>query len=262
MSTKINYSAPALDRGLDILELLCAQRKPQSLEQMSLVLNRSSRELLRLLNTLVSRNFVFVESASGHYALSLKMFELAHRQSVETKLVSCAIPFMHTLVEKLEQSCHLVVQQNSYLSVITQIEGPGPWNFSVKAGTTVAVKTSASGQVLLAFAKDIQRRKLLNNQDLAQHTSCTSLSVNDLDNIVANGYSQRVSEQISGVTSISAPIQNYSGEAVAALTIPYVQKLSESDSAAVTQARNELITCTRAISLALGMGAIAPAAGA
>jgi len=223
---------------------------------MSLLLNRGSRELLRLLSCLVSRNFVFVEQASGKYALSLKMFELAHLLSVETRLVACAIPFMHTLVEKLEQSCHLVVQKDSCLSVITQIEGPGPWNFSVKAGTSVAVTTSASGRVLLAFSKASQRRKLLGNQALNHRSNDASLSQTQLANIVEAGYAQRVSEQVSGVTSISAPIQNYNAEAVGALTIPYVQKLTISNNEDFTTARKELMCCARAISLALGMGAM------
>jgi len=256
LSVKLNYSAPALDRGLDILELLSVQGKAQSLGQMSLLLNRGSRELLRLLNCLVSRNFVFIEQASGKYALSLKMFELAHLQSVETRLLSCAIPFMHTLVETLEQSCHLVVQKDRCLSVITQIAGPGPWNFSVKAGASVAVTTSASGRVLLAFSKENQRRKLLDKQLLNRHSNDASLLETELDSIVEAGYAQRVSEQVSGVTSISAPIQNYNAEAVGALTIPYVQKLTPADKEDFTTARNELMRCARAISLALGMGAM------
>src|SRR5687767_12119688 len=60
------YRAPALEKGLDVLELLAARSEPLSMMQISTELDRSVSELFRMVQVLEFRGFVqMAESGSG-----------------------------------------------------------------------------------------------------------------------------------------------------------------------------------------------------
>ena len=56
-STKTEYRAPALEKGLDILELLAQQEDPLNKKQISESLNRSVNEIFRMLTVLEERQY-------------------------------------------------------------------------------------------------------------------------------------------------------------------------------------------------------------
>ncbi|HOZ64986.1 MAG TPA: helix-turn-helix domain-containing protein, partial [Burkholderiaceae bacterium] len=100
------YRAPALDKGLDILELLAKQ--PQGLTRAEIVkeMDRSASEIYRMLERLVARQYVLRSSSGDRYSLSLKLFALAHIHPPLNRLVTQALPIMDEFASKAEQSCH------------------------------------------------------------------------------------------------------------------------------------------------------------
>src|SRR5450759_4631757 len=85
------YRAPALDKGLDILELLAAQ--PQGLTRVEIVkeMDRSANEIYRMLERLVVRQYVMRNASGDRYALSLKLFALAHMHPPLSRLINQAL---------------------------------------------------------------------------------------------------------------------------------------------------------------------------
>lgn len=52
------YSAPALEKGLDILEMLCRSEQPLSQKEIAQKLGRSVGEIYRMVTCLVDRDYV------------------------------------------------------------------------------------------------------------------------------------------------------------------------------------------------------------
>src|SRR4051794_5824944 len=52
------YRAPALEKGLDVIELLAAEKRPLNLSAISQRLGRSSGELFRMLQVLEYKGFI------------------------------------------------------------------------------------------------------------------------------------------------------------------------------------------------------------
>src|SRR6478672_2460832 len=52
------YRAPALEKGLDVIELLAAEKSPLNLSAISQRLGRSSGELFRMLQVLEFKGFI------------------------------------------------------------------------------------------------------------------------------------------------------------------------------------------------------------
>src|SRR5512144_2741035 len=103
------YRAPALDKGLDILELLSEQPHGLTRGEIVKAMGRSPSEIYRMLERLVARHYVSRSPEGDRYALSLKLFVLAHQHPPLNRLVARALPPMDHFAKAAQQSCHLGV---------------------------------------------------------------------------------------------------------------------------------------------------------
>lgn len=154
MTKSPNYAVPALERGLDILEALASVAVPQSLTDLGARLDRSASSLFRVLNCLERRRYVSRDPVSGKYALSLKLFALAHTHSpVEALLGAARLP-MQALAEDVGESCHLSVLERGRLLVVAQQHSQSPVRVSIEVGGEFDPVSTASGRLLLAQLDD------------------------------------------------------------------------------------------------------------
>lgn len=221
------YRAPALDKGLDILELLSEQKEGLTRAEIMKALGRNASEIYRMLERLVARQYVMRSPGGDRYALSLKLFALAHRHPPMNRFIGEALPEMQRFADHAEQSCHLTVYDRGNLLVIAQVDGPGTWGLSIRLGSRVGLVDTASGQVMLAFQSDGERGRML-----VEHTRVKgeiALGENELaalfETIRAQGHLRKQSAQTFGVTDVTFPILGPSGHAIASLTSPYMRRI-------------------------------------
>ncbi|MCA0937428.1 IclR family transcriptional regulator [Vibrio alginolyticus] len=220
-TTKKNeYRAPALEKGLDILELLAASTVPLTKKQIAEKLDRSISEIFRMLSVLVERQYIEFDSDQSTYSLSLRMFVLSNQHPPVAQMLKRATPMMEDLCLKVNQSCHLSQYKHGELVVISVQESPYKMGFGLRLGATLDVCSSGSGIVLLAFSSEQQREKIL------KQSGATEVEIQHaLTNIAktqTDGYYLGASPQISGVTNISFPIFGALGELIAVMTVPYM----------------------------------------
>src|SRR5882672_210106 len=104
------YSAPALEKGLDIIELLASHPEGLSLADLGKTLGRTTAEIFRMVVTLETRGYLL--AIGDRYVLSLLLFQLAHRHQPVRSLVTTALPLMTQLANDVRQSFHLCVYQD------------------------------------------------------------------------------------------------------------------------------------------------------
>jgi DNA-binding IclR family transcriptional regulator len=245
------YRAPALDKGLDILELLAEQKGGLTRAEITRLLGRNPSELYRVLERLVMREYVARSPEGDRYALSLKLYALAHRHPPIDRLIGEALPVMQRFADTAEQSCHLARYDRGNLLVIAQVDGPGTWGISVRLGARVGLVDTSSGRVMLAFQTPEQRALML-----AEHTKVkgeVSLDRDALEQhyreIRERGYSQKDSGQTFGVTDITFPLLGPSGQAMATLTCPYLKRIDEYVAPSIDKVRSMLADAARTLSL-------------
>ena len=221
------YRAPALDKGLDILELLSEQPHGLTRGEIVKAMGRSPGEIYRMLETLVQRHYVTRSAEGDRYALSLKLFVLANRHPPLDRLVARALPVMEAFAKAAQQSCHLGVYDRGDVTVVAQVNSPGKLGFSVRLGSRVSLLNSGSGHVLLAFQTAQSRADMF----AAHHaeTGEADMAVSDtsalLDRIQAAGHWQGESTITFGVHDLSMPIVGPDGHALAVLTCPYIRRI-------------------------------------
>lgn len=220
------YRAPALDKGLDILELLAREDQGLSQAEIAKALGRTPNEHYRMLERLVRRGYVS-RNGSDRYELTLKLFGLAHFHNPIRRLVSRATPLMRTLSARTMQANHLAIYDRSSVTVIAQMDAPGYWGIAIRVGARVGLFDTGSGHVLLAFRSAEAREMMLVEQEGADEEPPRAEELEErLTQIRQRGYEVMPSQQTAGVYNLSAPVLGGDGDALAALTCPYITPLN------------------------------------
>lgn len=222
--TKVpKYRAPALDKGLDILELLARDAGPKSIAEISAGIGRSRGEIFRMLQVLEERGYLIKGPADVGYELTNRLFMLGMQQPSVRNVTEAALPVMRELAERIRQPCHLVAPSEEQIVVIAQVDAPADLGLVVRPGHRRPLAHSTSGLVLFAFQHaDVQARwlKLLDAGDVAYSRA---QFLRETRQVREQGYAMRASEAVVGVTDLSAPIIQQD-HATHALTVPFIER--------------------------------------
>ena len=222
------YRAPALDKGLDIIELLAGIDGGLTQAEIAKRMGRNANEFYRMLDRLVKRGYV-TRLDGDRYSLTLKLFGLAQRHAPVRRLASYATPLMRELAEQSRQANHIVVFDRGAAVVIAQQEAPGYFGLSLRVGAHMGLFNTGSGHVLLAFCTEEDRAAMIREyegaNDMPAERSAEFLA--RLDQIRDRGYEMMPSAQTAGVVNLSVPITSPDGRAIAALTIPYITLINQ-----------------------------------
>jgi DNA-binding IclR family transcriptional regulator len=245
------YAAPALEKGLDILEALCRSEQPLSQKDIAQRLGRSVGEIYRMLACLVNRGYVAPVDEST-FGITTKLYELAHVHPPTHRLLFEATPLMQRLASNLDQSCHLTVYGQGKQVVLIKVDTPSGMGFAVRAGAELDVLISASGRVLLAFQDD-ETRQLRIEESLQRRPEQANPQIGSvLDAIRVTGYESTPSVQVRGLYAVSFPILDAQGRAIAALTVPYAERLDQSQRKSIPEVTEALGHAARTLSSRIG----------
>ena len=246
-----SYAAPALEKGLDILEALCRSEQPLSQKDIAQRVGRSVGEIYRMVACLVNRNYVTLVDENT-YGITTKLFELAHINSPTQRLLQEATSLMQRLASDLDQSCHLTVYGQGKQVVLFKVDTPSGMGFAIRAGAEVDVLVSASGRVLLAF-QERETRELRIKESLARRPEHANPQIHStLDSIRTAGYESIPSVQVRGLYAVSFPILDTQGHAIAALTVPYAERLDQAQRKSIPEVTAALGEAARILSRRIG----------
>jgi DNA-binding IclR family transcriptional regulator len=248
------YRAPALDKGLDILELLSGIDGGLTQAEIAKQLGRNANEFYRMLDRLVKRGYV-TRLDGDRYSLTLKLFGLAQLHAPVRRLASYATPLMRELAEATRQANQLVVFDRGAAVVIAQQEAPGYWGISIRVGSHISLFNTGSGHVLLAFRSAEERDMMISEYE--GRTEAKAEQSDDffsrLDQIRGRGYEMMPSQQMAGIVNLSAPVLGPDGRAIAALTIPYVTIINMPSAPDISKTIQLLLDTTRQLSSLAGL---------
>ncbi|KCZ54799.1 hypothetical protein HY29_13450 [Hyphomonas beringensis] len=222
--TELPYKAPALEKGLDILECLATVRVPQSISDIARNLGRSRSEIYRMVVVLEARGYVERTDDPEKLQLSNRLFEIGMRSPPKMNLHEAALPEMSALASRMMQSIQLAVISSDQIVVIARTESPDDVGFSVRLGHRRSIMKSASGLVLFAFASPAQKTKILADLKAGGASAAEIDSLEgQCEQVRETGHVCMPSRMVDGVTDIGAPIfDSASSGAVASLTVPFV----------------------------------------
>jgi DNA-binding IclR family transcriptional regulator len=245
-----SYSAPALEKGLDILEALCVSQHPLTQKDLATRMNRSVGEIYRMIQCLVNRHYV--AQIDDSYAITTKLFELSHLNPPTHRLLLEATPVMNRLASDFDQSCHLTVYNHGKQVVVAKVDTPSGMGFSLRVGSDLDVLISVSGRVLVAFQDDETRNLRIAESRQRGPDQMDPQIEAVLGFIRARGYESAPSSQVRGLYALSFPVLDSRGHATAALTVPYAERIDQAQRRPISEIQAALEVAARTISERIG----------
>ncbi len=244
------YPTPALEKGLDILELFASTPEGMTISEVARRLNRTMSEIFRMLLCLEQRGYLAQSANKDRYYLTLRLFRLAQEHPPTKRMVTQALPIMHWLAHELRQSCHLGVLDRGHVVILAQVDSPESTGFYVKVGSKVDLMHAATGHVILAHQTDDACERAIQEWAVEANKKKPADLDGHLAKIRVRGYERRASYEVAGIINISFPVLNSQGNAVAGLTVPFVKRIE--DSISIPKVIAALGTASRQISEAMG----------
>jgi len=219
---KERYGAPALEKGLDVLELLAGLSQGVSQSEIAQLLGRSLQEVYRVVMVLERRGFIQHRMGEDGYFLSNRMFDLANHYPPLSRLINMATPLMHEAARAANQALHMAILDFTSIRIVAQVDSPAPLGFRLRVGTKSPAMETASGRLLVALQAPAIRNWVLDDLRRNRPPEEAEALVHRTKLIGTRGYEMVTGETLQGITDVSFPLIDSSGLAPAVLTMPYL----------------------------------------
>jgi DNA-binding IclR family transcriptional regulator len=196
-----NFKVPALEKGLDALELVHSSAGALSLTEIARSCGRSVSEMQRVVPYLAHRGY-FVRDARGLYRGSSKMFRIGNHNPPFRDLVANAMGPMGEYSAKTGEGIHLSVLDGGELLILADSPGTGYLRIGVRVGSSHNPEEAVSGRVLLEFSGNGKTGRF--------------------EDIRKNGHEYSQSHLYRGVNDLAVPVLACDGTAIAAVATSWL----------------------------------------
>jgi IclR family KDG regulon transcriptional repressor len=194
--------------AIDVLEAVAFADEELGVTQIAERLHMTKGSVHRHLQTLVERGYLAQNSTTSRYTIGPRSRLLA-RHAPEEDLVHLAEGPMRQLRDALGHPVVLSEMTPRGALVLNTLSGTAPIEIGVRPGSELSFHASAQGKVMLAFAPQPFRLRVL-AQPLQRLTDKTVVSVRKLEQqlleIARLGYAPAPEEAMLGLNAIAAPI--------------------------------------------------------
>lgn len=215
------YSAPALEKGLDIIEFLSLTDSAPSLSQLAAGIGRSKSEIFRMMIVLEERGYI--RRAQGdQFVLTDRLGILGAERPLNNKLADLATPILLELSDKTRYSCHLSVLQGKNFIVVAHATLAKSYGLSVQIGHTSPVMNTSAGACFLAFLSDEARYNFTSLFGDPSHRNQNEFTEH-IERCQTDHLVSMPSLESDSICELSAPVLHTTQKgAVAVVTIPYM----------------------------------------
>lgn len=222
----------SVERALKILDLFDERERELSITEISKRMNLHKSTIHSLLKTLQSQRYISQNEENGKYMLGLKLFERGNMVVSHLDLRNIARKHLEWLSSITNLTIHLVILDGQEGVYIDKVEGSGVTVVYSRIGRRVPIHTSAVGKSLVASKTDMELDELLEGYNFIKPTEKSVGSktefLAEVEQARILGYSIDNEENEPGIVCFAVPIKDYSGKAVAAVSMSMpASKLSD-----------------------------------
>ena len=218
----MKYQAPALSRGLEILEILSLHQIPLTLSQIAAKLDVSTSQIFRLIYVLVESGYID-KKASDTFTISSKLFSLGMQFITNYSFLDIVMPILKEVSIKTNQSCHCSIKLDDKMVVIAKADSPNSFVFSIRVGHSKDLEQSTSGRVILAHMTKVEQTKFMNKVKHKYDEETLKEISTKIEQIKTQKYIIAPSAFVDGILDIAVPvIAKMSHIGIFCIVIPYV----------------------------------------
>jgi DNA-binding IclR family transcriptional regulator len=231
---KSKYPVKSLIKALRILDALGESSDGRGITELGKELRIGKSTVHRLLATLKDEGYVMVDPLTSRYTLGAKIAKLEEQLAQQSPLLRAGVPIIQRLAQECNETANLAILEGGEVLYIAKEESKEPLRASGHVGRRLPAHSTALGKGLLAGLSDSEVRRLYRNtRKLRQSTPNT---IDNLDRLLAElagvrreGVAYDNEEMYPGLDCIAAPVRDFSGRVIAALSlsVPHHRMSSE-----------------------------------
>jgi DNA-binding IclR family transcriptional regulator len=247
-------SIQSVHRALTILSFFSAARPRLGVTELGRLMGLSKTTVHNLVKTLVGHGFLQQDHETRKYSLGLKIYELGTTLAGSLPLNQVGAQPAERLTAATGLMSRLAVWDCDTVLVTLNFFplAEAPWQMQL--GPRVPAYCTALGKAVLAFMDAVRLAEYLDSHPLAKYTTNTitdhKVLRKELDASRQRGYAVDRGEYVDGFTCLGAPIFDYSGLAVGAVSLSGRPEDVQGDQEA--KVGLELIRTAREISRRMG----------
>jgi DNA-binding IclR family transcriptional regulator len=222
------YTAPAVDRALDILEFMAEHPRPFGATELSRILEIPLNSVFRILKRLTEREYAIQDPLSGGYQLSTRVFTLGMSLYTRFELRQRARPHLEWLCAETEETVQLQVPHGDRVLVLDTVNPEVSFYLRVVPGSRVYYHANAYGKAMLAFMSEEEVKAILP----ARLPALTTKTITLLRDLLAHlewtrrtGLAYDDEEYTSGIICIGSPVFDVQGKIAAGLGVTAIASL-------------------------------------
>lgn len=241
----------AVKKAVEVLLAVSEGPEPVSLSEVSLRTGVPIATARRLLLTLVETSLIRREGKG--YSLGVRAFEIGKRAEERIDLIEVAKPHLRRLSDETGENANLAVLDGTDVVYLTCEECSKMVRAFTVSGARVPAHATGVGKVLLSGLSDDEIQELYKDVPFVRFTGRTVSALPDLLEEVREarerGYALDEGEREDGVLCVAAPVREYGGRMVAAVSVSGPSARLQRQR---TPAQKKTLECASAISRSLG----------
>ncbi|MCA8967547.1 MAG: helix-turn-helix domain-containing protein [Planctomycetes bacterium] len=213
----------SLEKGMRVLRAFDEEHSAMRLADIAAVAGLDRSAAQRFVHSLKTLGFIRQDARTRLYSLSPRVLELAYGYLRSDPLVRAAMPFLHELGRRSEESVNLSEMAGPEIIFIARVPGRHSLTVDILLGSRYPAFSTAPGRAMLAFMPRAQAEELLAQSELVSFTGQTITDrgrlLELLDETREQGWCLAHEEIYLGELSLAAPVLDRQGEATAAINI-------------------------------------------
>jgi IclR family transcriptional regulator, acetate operon repressor len=211
-----------LEKGLAIVQFVAEHGDVGATAIMSRFgLSRSAT--YRLLDRLRTGGYLQESATAGCYRLGPRMVVIGLAALNQMDLMHVAPPLLGPLAQAAGETVNVAVPDGDEMVYVFQQDGPGAIKVTARLGTRRPMNCTSLGKAFLAFLPEAEREERLSRMTYARRTPHSLLTADalrpELERTRDRGYAIDDVEVEDGVSCLGAPILDYRGRPMAAISI-------------------------------------------
>ena len=231
----IVHRVPVIERMVEILGHLERADGHPTVRDLATSSGVPRSTVYRILNTLEAHRFVVRSGNDGGYRLGSRLVTLASsvpEGAQWQQLAETAQPWLERLASEVGETTKLSVLDGDAALCIAVARGTSPFTVAAMRGGRYPLHAGAASKILLS-AMDQEQRDSILSVPLASYTPSTitdaKLLRQELQRVRRNGFAEDRGEHNANIVAVAAPLVDYPGHVVAAISIAYLADLATAD---------------------------------
>ena len=215
----------SIEVGFRLLDVLAAASRPMMLRDIAKGAGMPSAKAHRYMVSFLRIGMVEQDRASGRYDLGGHALDIGLACLGRLDVVRIAGPILESLCEEIQETVALAVWGNRGATIVRIVDAGGPITITLRAGTVLPLYKSATGRAFAAFYRSPFLRAMLDDE-LREVAAANRIAITavrrqlekTLADIRRHGISRATGSLTPGINGFSAPVHDYTGAMVAAVT--------------------------------------------